>query len=228
MNLICLKNLDKIYGTSLNKIEALKDVNLNIEEGEFISIIGKSGSGKSTLLNIIGTLDNQTNGEYKLNNIDIKSINKKELSKIRANYFGFVVQQFALISDYTVYENIEIPLVYAKIKKNERKVLIDSITKKLGIYDKLSKTPKELSGGQQQRVAIARALINNPKVILADEPTGALDSKTSKEIIEILKELNEQDITIIIVTHDKDVSSICERIIEVEDGQIVKDYKNKI
>ena len=152
-------------------------------------------------------------------------MDKKHISKIRSDYFGFVVQQFALINDYTVYENIEIPLIYAKVPRKKRKELIDLITMKLSINDKLDKTPKELSGGQCQRVAIARALVNNPKIILADEPTGALDSKTSQEIISLMKELNNQGITIIIVTHDKSVSSACDRIIQIEDGRIIKDNK---
>lgn len=227
MNLIEMRNLKKVYGNGENKVEALSEINLNIKEGELIAIVGRSGSGKSTLLNIIGTLDTQTKGEYLLDKINLEDINKKHISKIRSDYFGFVVQQFALINDYTVYENIEIPLIYAKIPRKKRKELVCSITSKLGIYDKLSKTPKELSGGQCQRVAIARALVNNPKIILADEPTGALDSKTSQEIINIMKELNSQGITIIIVTHDKSVSSACNRIIEIEDGKIASDYSTQ-
>ncbi|NRT71381.1 ABC transporter ATP-binding protein [Clostridium beijerinckii] len=227
MNLIEIQNLKKVYGNGENKVEALSDINLNVKEGELIAIVGRSGSGKSTLLNIIGTLDTQTEGEYLLDNNNLKNMGTKNFSKIRCNYFGFVVQQFALINDYTVYENIEIPLIYAKVGRKKRKELIDSITRKLGIYDKLYKTPKELSGGQNQRVAIARALVNDPKIILADEPTGALDSKTSQEIMNIMKELNGQGITIIIVTHDKSISSACNRVIEIKDGKIIKDYSTQ-
>lgn len=227
MNLIEIQNLKKVYGNGENKVEALSDINLNVKEGELIAIVGRSGSGKSTLLNIIGTLDTQTEGEYLLDNNNLKNMGTKNFSKIRGNYFGFVVQQFALINDYTVYENIEIPLIYAKVGRKKRKELIDSITRKLGIYDKLYKTPKELSGGQNQRVAIARALVNDPKIILADEPTGALDSKTSQEIMNIMKELSGQGITIIIVTHDKSISSACNRVIEIKDGKITKDYSTQ-
>ncbi|MBN1069560.1 ABC transporter ATP-binding protein [Clostridium botulinum] len=228
MNLIEIRNLKKVYGNGENKVEALSEINLNIKEGELIAIVGRSGSGKSTLLNIIGNLDTQTEGEYLLDKINLEDMGKKKhISKIRSDYFGFVVQQFALINDYTVYENIEIPLIYAKIPRKKRKESVDSITRKLGIDDKLSKTPKELSGGQCQRVAIARALVNNPKIILADEPTGALDSKTSQEIINLMKELNSQGITVIIVTHDKSVSSACNRVIEIEDGKITRDYSTQ-
>lgn len=227
MNLIEIRNLKKVYGNGENKVEALNEINLNVKEGELIAIVGRSGSGKSTLLNIIGTLDTQTEGEYLLDKINLQDMDKKNFSKIRVNYFGFIVQQFALINDYTVYENIEIPLIYAKVGRKKRKELIDLITRKLGIYDKLSKTPKELSGGQNQRVAIARALVNNPKIILADEPTGALDSKTSQEIMNIMRELNDQGITIIIVTHDKSISSACNRVIEIKDGKITKDYSTQ-
>lgn len=220
MCLIEIKSLNKTFGKNNSKTIALKDVNLKINKGELVAIVGTSGSGKSTLLNIIGTLDSPSSGEYLLNSKNISNLTQKELAKIRNMTFGFVVQYFALINDYTVSENIEIPLEYSKVKSNERERRISEVLKKLGILDKAKKKPKELSGGQQQRVAIARALINNPDVILADEPTGALDSKTSQQVIDILKELNKEGKTVIIVTHDNKIAMQCQRVLTIEDGSI--------
>lgn len=222
MALINLKNISKKFGVKDTEVQALRDVTLEINEGEIIAIVGASGSGKSTLLNIIGTLDRQTKGEYLLENKDLNKLNKYDLAKLRNNTFGFVVQNFALINDYTVYENIEIPLCYAKIKSSERKILIDKVLNKLDIKDKIKKKPTELSGGQCQRVAIARAIINSPKIVLADEPTGALDKKTGEQVMEIFKELNKEGKTIIIVTHDLKIASQCDRIINIEDGIIME------
>lgn len=220
MCLIEIKSLNKTFGKNNSKTIALKDVNLKINKGELVAIVGTSGSGKSTLLNIIGTLDSPSSGEYLLNSKNISNLTQKELAKIRNMTFGFVVQYFALINDYTVSENIEIPLEYSKVKSNERERRISEVLKKLGILDKAKKKPKELSGGQQQRVAIARALINNPDVILADEPTEALDSKTSQQVIDILKELNKEGKTVIIVTHDNKIAMQCQRVLTIEDGSI--------
>lgn len=220
MCLIEIKSLNKTFGKNNSQTIALKDVNLKINKGELVAIVGTSGSGKSTLLNIIGTLDSPSSGEYLLNSKNISNLTQKELAKIRNMTFGFVVQYFALINDYTVSENIEIPLEYSKVKSNEREKRISEVLKKLGILDKAKKKPKELSGGQQQRVAIARALINNPDVILADEPTGALDSKTSQQVIDILKELNKEGKTVIIVTHDNKIAMQCHRVLTIEDGSI--------
>lgn len=220
MCLIEIKSLNKTFGKNNSKTIALKDVNLKINKGELVAIVGTSGSGKSTLLNIIGTLDSPSSGEYLLNSKNISNLTEKELAKIRNMTFGFVVQYFALINDYTVSENIEIPLEYSKVKSNERERRISEVLKKLGILDKAKKKPKELSGGQQQRVAIARALINNPDVILADEPTEALDSKTSQQVIDILKELNKEGKTVIIVTHDNKIAMQCQRVLTIEDGSI--------
>lgn len=223
--LISLENVSKTYNNGKIKVEALKNINLEINEGEFIAIVGTSGSGKSTLLNILGLLDKCTEGIYKLNGQDIGNIKDKAKAELRNNNFGFVVQYFALINDYTSFENIEIPLEYARVKKSKRKVLIADILEKLNISDKEKVTPKELSGGQNQRVAIARALVNNPHVILADEPTGALDSNTSKEVMGIFQGLNKEGKTIIIVTHDVNIANYCNRIISIEDGRIVSDVR---
>lgn len=223
--MITLKNLSKTYNTGKIEVKALKNINIHIDKGEFIAIVGTSGSGKSTLLNILGLLDKCSEGVYTLNGQDVSSLKDKEKAKLRNKNFGFVVQYFALINDYTAFENIEIPLEYGKIKKSKRKELIRGILKSLDISDKARVSPKELSGGQNQRVAIARALVNNPDIILADEPTGALDSKTSKEVMNIFKELNKEGKTIIVVTHDRDIASCCKRIICIEDGKIVSDVR---
>ena len=225
--LISLENVSKTYNNGKIEVEALKNINLEITEGEFIAIVGTSGSGKSTLLNILGLLDKSTEGTYKLNGQYISNIKDKAKAELRNKNFGFVVQYFALINDYTTFENIEIPLEYAKVKKSKRKALIGDILKKLNISDKEKITPKELSGGQNQRVAIARALVNNPHVILADEPTGALDSNTSKEVMGIFQGLNKEGKTIIIVTHDVNIANYCNRIISIEDGRIVSDVRRE-
>lgn len=221
MSLIELNNVHKIYGANSNKVTALHDLNLNINKGDLLAIIGPSGSGKSTLLNIIGTLDTVTKGEYLLNNKNINNLSKSQLCKIRNKTFGFVVQHFALIGDYTVFENIEIPLEYAKVKLKDRKSKIENLLVKLEIQDKMNCITKELSGGQCQRVAIARALANDPEVILADEPTGALDQKTGQAVLDIFKELNKEGKTVIIVTHDYKIANQCTRIIKMQDGNII-------
>ena len=219
-----LKNINKTYGNKDNIVHALSDINLKVNQGEFISIIGKSGSGKSTLLNILGFLDTPTNGVYMYDNKNILDLNDKKISKLRNKTFGFILQFFGLINDETVFENIKIPLKYSdKFNKKNYKNLIEAISKKLEIADKLNFKPKELSGGQCQRVAIARALINDPDIILADEPTGALDNKTGNQVINILKQLNELGKTVIIVTHDTSIAGITNRVIELSDGYIISD-----
>lgn len=223
MVLIKLKNISKKFGTKDTEVTALRDVSIKINEGEIIAIVGTSGSGKSTLLNIIGTLDRQTTGEYILKNKNLDELNEHDLAKLRNKSFGFVVQNFALINDYTVYENIEIPLVYGKVKSSERRKIINQVLTKLDIQEKINKKPTELSGGQCQRVAIARAIVNDPQIILADEPTGALDKKTGEQVMKIFKALNKEGKTIIIVTHDPRIASQCNRIINIEDGMIKKD-----
>lgn len=221
MGLIELKNINKVYGKNESEINALKNINLTIETGDFIAIMGRSGSGKSTLLNILGLLDKASDGEYLFNGVSINNYSKKEIALLRNKDFGFIVQYFALVDDYTVEENIRIPLDYSKKTRKEKKSRINEVLKQLQIEDKEKKYPKELSGGQCQRVAIARALVNNPSIILADEPTGALDTVTADIVMDILKELNDNGKTIIIVTHDKNVAEKCKKILYVENGEFV-------
>ena len=222
MSIIELQNLNKTYKLGDNEVQAVKDLSLNIDSGEFIAIIGPSGSGKSTLLNIIGLLDKQTSGEYIYNKDNINDINKKKLAKFRNENFGFVVQNFALINYYNVFENIRIPLEYSELSKKEIMDKIVDLSKRLQIDDLLKKKPTQLSGGQCQRVAIARAMATNPKVILADEPTGSLDSKNGQIVIDSFKALNKEGTTIIIVTHDLNIANQCDRIVELKDGQIIR------
>lgn len=218
MEIVKLVNISKTYGENDAKVEALKNISLTINEGELVAIVGSSGSGKSTLLNIIGCIDKPTEGECFIDNINTKNCKERELAKCRNKLLGFVLQYFGLITSYTVYENVELPLIYSKSKGRKEKVV--NILKKLNIYDKENKLPSELSGGQNQRVAIARALVNEPKIILADEPTGALDKKTSQQVMDILLGLNKEGKTIIIVTHDENISKQCHRTIRIEDGYI--------
>lgn len=225
--MIELKNIVKTYGTKEAKALALNGVNLKIEQGEFVAIIGPSGSGKSTLLNILGCIDSPSSGIYNLESRQVNSLSDKEMAHLRNKEFGFVLQYFGLINDYTVYENIALTLKYSKKKiKNKRKLIRETL-KKLLIEDKEDSYPTELSGGQQQRVAIARALINDPNIIFADEPTGALDKENGNSIMEILQELNKEGKTVIIVSHDENIYSKCSRIIRIEDGKIISDSKEK-
>lgn len=218
-----LKNITKIYGSKKNKFKALSNINLKINDGEMIAIVGPSGSGKSTLLNIIGTIDNATSGSYILNNININTLKSKDIAKLRNKNFGFIFQYFGLLNDISVYKNVRIPLEYCKCNRTEASKRIDKLLERLGILDKKKYTPKELSGGQCQRVSIARALVNNPNIILADEPTGALDKSTGNEVLNILNEINKSGKTVIIVTHDLDIANKCSRIIKIEDGVIIDD-----
>lgn len=224
--MIELKNLKKEYVLSKNnKVLALQNINLTIDEGEFVAIVGKSGSGKSTLLNVISCLDKEFSGEYFLEGENIRKKRKNELAKIRNRSFGFIFQNFNLLQKLTAYENIEIPLIYKKVPRRKRKELIEKYAEKLEIKDRLQHKPNELSGGQQQRVAIARALVTNPKVIMADEPTGALDEATGIQIVEILKELNQEGKTILLITHDSDLAKMAKRKIVLSDGMIIQDEK---
>ena len=220
--IIELKKIEKEYGNNNNKVNALRGIDFLVNEGEFIAIMGPSGSGKSTLLNIIGFLDRATKGKYYFKGELVEALNDKELSELRNKNIGFVVQNFALIDDYTVFQNIKVPLDYTKLSRSEKKKRINDTLKKLNIENKKDKYPNELSGGQNQRVAIARALVNNPEIILADEPTGALDRKTGKEVMDILRTLNKEGKTVIIITHDKIIADMCDKIIEIEDGKIKK------
>ncbi len=216
--MIELKDISKIYGKNNTKVEALKNINLEIKKGELVAIVGTSGSGKSTLLNILGCLDSATEGQYYFDGKSITEYNQKELALLRNQKFGFVMQDFALVSDYTVYQNVEIPLIYGKVKR--KKEIIENILTKLGINDKKDVLVTKLSGGQKQRVAIARALVNSPEIILADEPTGALDTATGQMVMDILTKINETGKIVIIVTHDMNIAKQCNKIFEICDGRI--------
>ena len=224
--MIKLEHINKDYElTKDNKVSALKDVSLEINKGEFVAIIGKSGSGKSTLLNLISCMDSRYKGNYFLYDELMNNKSKKQLASIRNSKFGFIFQNFNLLSKMTGFENIEVPLIYKKVPKKKRKEIIEKIAKDLEIDDRLNHTPKELSGGEQQRVAIARALVTDPDVILADEPTGALDVKTGEQILKILEDLNNKGKTVIIVTHDLDLAKRCKRVISISDGKILSDKR---
>jgi len=221
--LLQLKNITKTYLSGTSEFDALKDVSLKISEGEFISITGPSGSGKSTLMHIIGLLDNPTSGEVILQGKDIARLNESELAVFRNKILGFVFQQFNLLSKTSSLENVMLPLLYSDIPSEKRKNLALEMLAKVNLSSKLKNLPSQLSGGEQQRVAIARALINNPKIILADEPTGNLDSKTGREVIDLLHKLNkEEKRTIILVTHDPDLANEAERILVIKDGKITE------
>ncbi|GKX67743.1 ABC transporter ATP-binding protein [Inconstantimicrobium mannanitabidum] len=223
MEILRLENIHKVYGKGNLQMEALKGVNLVVNEGELIAIIGVSGSGKSTLLNIIGTLDKASTGKYILEGKETEKYSEKEMAKLRNKTFGFVVQHFALIKGFSVYDNVEIPLAYSKGNKKKYEERVKTMLTKLGIRDKIDSKPNQLSGGQCQRVAIARALVNDAKILLADEPTGALDKQTGQEVLDIFKKLNEEGKTVIIVTHDEKIANQCNRVIRMEDGKIVED-----
>lgn len=220
-----LSNVTKIYGSGDLKIPVLHGINLEINEGEFVAIMGPSGSGKSTLMNIIGFLDKQTDGTYALNGEDVDNAKERELARLRNEHIGFVFQQFFLLPRLNAQKNVETPLIYAGVSKKERAERAKALLEKVGLSDRIKHLPSELSGGQKQRVAIARALINQPSIILADEPTGALDSKTGVQIMELLKELNREGKTVIIVTHEEEIAAYTDRIIMLRDGLIVEDKK---
>ncbi|NLL30030.1 MAG: ABC transporter ATP-binding protein [Clostridiales bacterium] len=223
-NVIELKDINKYYKLKDDKLHALKSVNLEIEQGDFLVIMGKSGSGKTTLLNLLGLLDSFDSGQYIFNGKDVTNFNENERSELRNNYMGFIFQQFHLIDSLTIAQNVELPLLYkGKVPAKERDEAVDKYLEIVGLSEKKNQFPTELSGGQQQRIAIARALINNPYVIFADEPTGALDSNTSTEIMEILKKLNEDNKTIIMVTHDRDLVSYANKVIQIKDGVATKE-----
>ena len=221
---IKLDNIQKYYKVGKEKLHILKSLNLEIEEGEFILIMGKSGSGKTTLLNVLGFLDKIDEGHYIFNNTDVSTLSENKRSEYRAKYAGFVFQQFNLIDTINVYQNIEVPLIYAGVKdKNKRKELIYEKLNQVGLSDKALSSPNHLSGGQKQRIAIARAIVNSPKIIFADEPTGALDSETGRDIMELLSSLNKNGTTVIMVTHDQDMTKYASRVITLKDGAFVKE-----
>ncbi len=219
-----IKNLTKIYGKNKNsQVNALNGISLNVSPGEMIALVGASGSGKSTLLNVLGLLDAQTEGDYLIDGFSVNNISEKQKGILRNKKFGFIMQDFALIEKYTVKQNVEIPYYYSKkrMRRTEKEDRIDFLLGVVGLQNKKNAYTNQLSGGQRQRVAIARALFNDPDIILADEPTGALDTKNKTEIIRVLKRLNEKGKTIIIVTHDQKVASSCDKIYTIEDGRLV-------
>jgi putative ABC transport system ATP-binding protein len=226
--MINLKNLTKIYRTDEIESTALNQVSFEIKKGEFVSIMGPSGCGKSTLLNILGMLDKPESGSYKFQGTEISGLNEKGRSAVRKQNIGFIFQNFNLIDELTVFENIELPLIYNKIKASERKKRVDELIDKMGISHRASHFPQQLSGGQQQRVAVARALITKPPLILADEPTGNLDSSHGNEVMELLCELNEAGTTVIMVTHSSHDASYSGRVINLLDGQIVSEKKGNV
>lgn len=218
--MIRIRDLNKSYQMGHSALHVLKGIDLNIHEGEFVSIMGSSGSGKSTLLNILGLLDEHDNGSYHLNEVLMKDLSEKKAAYYRNQFIGFVFQSFNLISFKNAVENVALPLYYQKVPRKKRNELALEYLDKVGLADWAEHMPNELSGGQKQRVAIARALISKPKIILADEPTGALDSVTSHEVMELFKEINGEGITVIIVTHENDISAMTQRIIRLKDGVI--------
>ena len=222
-----IKKLNKSYKIGDSTLHVLKGINLSVKEGEMIAIMGSSGSGKSTLLNIIGILDELDSGDYNLDGIQIKGLSEKKAAQYRNKFLGFIFQSFNLINFKNALENVALPLYYQGLNRKERQQKAMFHLHKVGLADWSSHLPNELSGGQKQRVAIARALASNPKLILADEPTGALDSTTSQEIMKFLQKLNDEGKTILIVTHEEDISLMCKRIVRLKDGVITEDKKIK-
>lgn len=224
---IRVENLTKVYRNGEVEVHALRGINLEICQGDFVAIMGTSGSGKSTLMNILGCLDRPSSGNYYLEGIDIKDKTDDELSEIRNLNIGFVFQSFNLISRTSALKNVELPMIYAKVKPSLREERAMELLGKVGLADRYAHMPNELSGGQKQRVAIARALANRPSIIFADEPTGALDSKSSVEIMDIFTQLNREGNTVIVVTHEPEIAAFTNRIITFRDGQVVQDADNR-
>jgi putative ABC transport system ATP-binding protein len=220
-SMIEMKGITKSYRLESMNVPVLKEINLSIHEGEFLAIMGASGSGKSTLMNIIGCLDRPTSGKYFLEGKNLTTLNDDRLAYIRNQRIGFVFQQFNLLARSTALQNVMLPMIYANVPPQKRRERAIQALTRVGLASRLANRPSQLSGGQQQRVAIARALINQPALVLADEPTGALDTKTSQEVMNLLTELNQQGITIIIVTHEPDVAAQTKRIIHIQDGEVI-------
>ena len=225
--MIQIQDLVKIYRTEEVETTALNKLSLNVKQGEFLSIMGTSGCGKSTLLNIIGLLDTPNDGSYRFDGEEVAKYNEKQRAGLRKENIGFVFQNFNLIDELSVYENVELPLIYNKVKPSERKARVKTILERVGIAHRAKHFPMQLSGGQQQRVAVARALVTNPKLILADEPTGNLDSKNGNEVMELLAELNAQGTTIVMVTHSSYDAKFSSRIVTLKDGEIISEQKNE-
>ena len=225
--LVEIQDISKIYNPGENEVRALDHISLTIQKGEFVAIIGQSGSGKWTLMNMIGCLDVPTEGTYILNGQNVSKLSDNELSDIRNQEIGFIFQGFNLIANLTAQENVELPLIYRGVPKKERHELSVAALKKVGLAHRMDHRPSEMSGGQQQRVAIARAIAQAPPVILADEPTGNLDSASSMEILDILKQLHAENRTVILITHDNDIAKQAKRVIRIKDGKIERDYENE-
>ncbi len=215
-----LKSIYKDYMQGKEAVPVLKDITMSVDDGEYVAIMGPSGSGKSTLMNIIGCLDKQTKGFFIFDNTDIMGCSDKELSEIRNNKIGFVFQNFNLLPRQSALENVELPLLYAGVSKRERKERAIEALKRVGLEDRMDFKPTQLSGGQKQRVAIARAIVNKPRLLLADEPTGALDTKSGDQVMELFKELNDEGVTVVMITHEPDIAKCAKRVMYIRDGQL--------
>lgn len=227
MSLIDVRNVYKIYNPGENEVRALDGISLTIEKGEFVAIIGQSGSGKSTLMNMLGLLDTCTSGEYYMDGIDVSNMTDDELSEIRNKKIGFIFQGFNLISSLTAKGNVELPLVYRGMKRADREKLSTQALEMVGLEKRMNHRPSQMSGGQQQRVAIARAIAARPPIILADEPTGNLDSHSGRDVMKIIHKLHEDGRTIILITHDNGIAEEAQRVVRIQDGKIIEDYMNK-
>lgn len=225
--MIKLENINKVYKNGDIAVQALKNINLHIKKGEFTAIMGQSGSGKSTMMNILGCLDLLSSGTFYLDGTAIDTLNDNQLAEIRNKKIGFIFQSFNLLPKLSAIENVELPMAYGRIHPKERRIKAQEALKKVGLEDRGHHKPNELSGGQRQRVAIARAIANNPSILLADEPTGNLDSKSEEEIITIFKELNKEGVTIVIVTHEPSIGKECKRRVLFKDGEIISDIHNE-
>jgi putative ABC transport system ATP-binding protein len=219
--LAVLEHIDKVYGEGEAEVHALRDVCLTVNQGDYLAVMGTSGSGKSTAMNILGCLDRPTRGRYWLNGVEVDGLDDDALADIRNTHLGFVFQQFHLLPQFTALENVMLPMIYAGVPSAERRERAEGVLRRVGLGHRLENRPNQLSGGQQQRVAIARAIINHPSLLLADEPTGALDSQTTTEVLNLFDELNREGITILLVTHEEEVGARAQRVVHFRDGQIV-------
>ncbi|MDY3985189.1 ABC transporter ATP-binding protein [Dysosmobacter sp.] len=228
-SLVELRNVYKIYGEGLeSEVRALDGVSLTIEKGEFVAVVGQSGSGKSTMMNVLGCLDIPTRGDYFLDGTDVRELTDKALSRIRNKQIGFIFQQYNLIQSLSVLENVELPLIYQGIDPIDRRDMAMEALKRVGLADRYRHKPTQMSGGQQQRVAIARAIATKPPIIMADEPTGALDSRTGLEVLKFLQQLNKEGSTVILITHDNGIAATARRIVRLADGKIVEDREQEV
>ena len=228
-NLVELRDVYKIYGEGReSEVRALDGVSLTIGKGEFVAVVGQSGSGKSTMMNVLGCLDIPTRGTYRLDGVDVRELSDKELSRIRNKQIGFIFQQYNLIQNLTVLENVELPLIYQGIDPIDRRELAIQALDRVGLADRAQHKPTQMSGGQQQRVAIARAISTHPPIIMADEPTGALDSRTGHEVLGFLQQLNKEGSTVILITHDNGIAATARRIVRIADGKIIEDHPQEV